>query len=55
MGYDKGVNASGFACFALAMIVSRLLGDKLLIDLGPALTVKLGGYIGGACYGARQF
>jgi MFS family permease len=52
MGYDKGVNASGFACFALAMIVSRLLGDKTLDRLGPALTVKLGGYIGGAVWGA---
>ena len=52
MGYDKGVNASGFASFALAMIVSRLLGDKMLDHFGPALTVKLGGYIGGALWGA---
>jgi MFS family permease len=51
MGYGKGVNASGFACFALAMIVSRLLGDKLLDRLGPQLTVKLGGYVGGALWG----
>ena len=51
MGYGKGVNASGFACFALAMIVSRLLGDKMLDHFGPALTVKLGGYIGGALWG----
>jgi MFS family permease len=52
MGYGKGVNASGFACFALAMIVSRLLGDRMLDHFGPALTVKLGGYIGGALWGA---
>jgi MFS family permease len=51
MGYGKGVNASGFACFALAMIVSRLLGDKMLDHFGPALTVKLGGYIGGTVFG----
>lgn len=51
MGYGKGVNASGFASFALAMIVSRLLGDKLLDRLGPALTVKLGGYVGGGLWG----
>jgi MFS family permease len=51
MGYDKGVNASGFACFALAMIVSRLLGDKTLDRLGPAMTVKLGAYIGGVAWG----
>ena len=52
MGYGKGVNASGFACFALAMIVSRLLGDRMLDHFGPALTVKLGAYIGGALWGA---
>ncbi|MFM9151517.1 MAG: MFS transporter [Candidatus Planktophila sp.] len=52
MGYDKGINASGFACFALAMIVSRFLGDKALDRLGPALTVKLGAYIGGVTLGA---
>ena len=38
--------------FALAMIVSRLLGDKTLDRLGPALTVKLGAYIGGVAWGA---
>lgn len=52
MGYGKGVNASGFACFALAMIVSRLLGDRTLDRLGPARTVKLGAYIGGFAWGA---
>lgn len=51
MGYGKGVNASGFACFALAMIVSRLLGDRLLDRFGPVLTVKLGGYVGGVLWG----
>lgn len=50
MGYGKGVNASGFASFALAMIVSRLLGDRLLDHFGPALTVKLGAYIGAAAW-----
>lgn len=47
MGIGKGVNASAFACFALAMIVSRLTGDKVLNKLGPRKTVQLGGY-GGA-------
>ena len=46
MGFGKGVNASAFACFALAMIVSRLLGDRVLAAIGPVRTVKLGGYIG---------
>lgn len=52
MGYDKGVNASGFASFALAMIVSRLLGDKTLDRYGPAKTVKYGAYLGGLAWGA---
>lgn len=51
MGYDKGVNASGFASFALAMIVSRFLGDKMLDKFGPAHTVKYGAYIGGFIWG----
>ena len=52
MGYDKGVNASGFASFALAMIVSRFLGDKTLDRFGPANTVKFGAYLGGLAWGA---
>jgi len=52
MGYDKGVNASGFASFALAMIVSRFLGDKTLDRFGPANTVKYGAYLGGSAWGA---
>ena len=47
MGIGKGLNATGFGCFAFAMIVSRLTGDKILTALGPERTVKLGGYIGG--------
>jgi MFS family permease len=52
MGYDKGVNASGFASFALAMIVSRLLGDKTLDRFGPVNTVKYGAYLGGSAWSA---
>ena len=47
MGITKGVNATAFGCFALAMIVSRLVGDKVLTKFGPVKTVKLGGYFGG--------
>jgi fucose permease len=47
MGIGKGLNATGFGSFALAMIVSRLIGDKVLTALGPVKTVKLGGYFGG--------
>ena len=51
MGIAKGVNASAFASFALAMIVSRFLGDRVLEHFGPAKTVRLGGYIGGSALG----
>jgi fucose permease len=47
MGIGKGVNASAYASFALAMIVSRFLGDRVLEHFGPAKTVRWGGYIGG--------
>jgi MFS family permease len=51
MRIAKGVNASAFACFALAMIVSRFLGDRILERFGPAKTVRWGGFIGGAGLG----
>lgn len=47
MGVGKGVNASAFASFALAMIVARFLGDRTLDHFGPRKTVMLGGYLGG--------
>ncbi len=47
MGIGKGLNATGFGCFALAMIVSRMIGDRVLTRFGPVKTVKLGGYLGG--------
>lgn len=48
IGISKGLNASGFACFALAMIFSRFMGDFVLERLGPAKTVRIGGYMGGS-------
>ena len=47
MGIAKGLNATAFGCFALAMIFSRMVGDRVLTALGPVKTVKLGGYLGG--------
>jgi len=52
MGIEKGTNSAAFASFALAMILSRFFGDRTLTRFGPAKTVKLGGYIGGAAFGA---
>ena len=51
MGYEKGIYASAFASFALAMIVSRFLGDRALDHFGPARLVQLGGYLGGSIWG----
>lgn len=47
LGIGKGLNASAFACFALAMITSRFLGDKALHRFGARNTVKYGGLMGG--------
>lgn len=38
---------SSFACFALAMITSRFLGDKALHRFGARNTVRWGGLLGG--------
>ena len=54
MGYEKGVYASAFASFSLAMIVSRFLGDRALDHFGPARLVKLGGYFGGTIWGVAM-
>ena len=54
MGYEKGVYASAFASFSLAMIVSRFLGDRALDYFGPARLVKLGGYFGGIIWGVAM-
>ena len=51
MGIGKGLDASAFASFALAMIISRFLGDRALDHFGPARTVRLGGFIGGSALG----
>jgi MFS family permease len=47
MNIAKGVYASAFASFALAMITSRFLGDKALEKFGPRNTVRYGGILGG--------
>ena len=46
MGVGKGINASAYASFALAMIVTRFLGDRALDHFGPARLVRMCGYFG---------
>ena len=52
MGFGKGVNATAFAVFSLAMITARFMGDKALDYFGPRKTVLYGGYLGGIGLGA---
>jgi MFS family permease len=52
MDIDKGFNASAFATFALAMILSRFLGDRWLEKWGPYLVVRVLGIVGGLVWGA---
>ena len=52
MGIEKGVNASAYASFALAMITARFLGDRALNHFGPALLVRICGYYGALGWGA---
>jgi len=51
MGIGKGLNASAAMTFSLAMIASRLLGDRAFEKWGHVNTVKYGGFIGGGLWG----
>jgi fucose permease len=51
MGIGKGLNASAAMTFSLAMIASRLLGDRAFEKWGHMNTVKYGGFIGGGLWG----
>jgi len=50
MGIGRGLYASGFACFALAMIVVRFSGDRIIEKFGARRTVRFGGYAGGTIW-----
>jgi MFS family permease len=51
MGIGKGLNAAAATTFSLAMIASRLLGDRAFEKWGHVNTVKYGGYFGGGLWG----
>ncbi|MCF8529222.1 MAG: MFS transporter [Aquiluna sp.] len=51
MNVEKGFNASAFATFALAMILSRFLGDSWLERFGPYRVVRYLGVGGGVVWG----
>jgi fucose permease len=50
MGIDKGFNASAFASFGIAMIISRFLGDRWLERFGPFQVVRFLGVVGGSIW-----
>lgn len=52
MSIGKGVNASAYASFALAMITARFLGDRALDYFGPARLVRICGYYGALGWGS---
>jgi len=51
MGVEIGYYASAFATFALAMILSRFLGDSWLERWGPYQVVRFLGVVGGGLWG----
>ena len=51
MDIDKGFNASAFATFGVAMIISRFLGDRWLEKYGPFKVVRVLGVLGGTVWG----
>jgi MFS family permease len=51
MEIGKGLNAAAATTFSLAMIASRLLGDRAFEKWGHVNTVKYGGYLGGGLWG----
>lgn len=45
LGTSTGIAAAGFACYALAMTIARLGGDRLTQILGPVKQVRLSGLL----------
>jgi len=51
MNIGKGLNAAAATVFSLAMIASRLLGDRFFEKWGHVKTVQYGGIFGGGLWG----
>ncbi len=51
MNIGTGLDATAFGAFAMAMIVGRFSGDRLMTKYGAARIVRLGGYFGGVGLG----
>ena len=51
MGIGKGLTAAAATSFSIAMIISRLIGDRFFEMWGHVKTVKYGGIFGGTTWG----
>ena len=51
MGIGKGLTAAAATAFSIAMIVSRLIGDRFFAMWGHVMTVRYGGIFGGSMWG----
>ena len=51
MGIGKGLTAAAATSFSIAMIISRLVGDRFFEMWGHVKTVKYGGIFGGTAWG----
>jgi MFS family permease len=51
MGIGKGLTAAAATAFSIAMIVSRLIGDRFFAMWGHVKTVRYGGIFGGSMWG----
>ncbi len=51
MGIGKGLTAAAATSFSIAMIVSRLIGDRFFEMWGHVRTVRYGGIFGGTTWG----
>lgn len=51
MGIGKGLTAAAATSFSIAMIVSRLIGDRFFEMWGHVKTVRYGGIFGGSVWG----
>ncbi len=51
-GAPPGVAGLGFTAFTAAMVLTRLLADKLVDKVGPVLVVRVGGLLSGVALAA---
>ena len=51
-GASPGTAGLGFTAFTTAMVIARLVADRVVAKVGPVVVVRLGGLAGGAALAA---